>query len=267
MREYNRVLIMSLVKSIFEVDYITDDIFDMYIDLDSCLSILTSMELPDDREEKIILVKELLMQVANFIDMWKNRANLKFYYSFKRTKIFNKYIPEWDEQRNKRLDSGTPEFIVKQVINKMKKISLSNITITECGDSTILYIFRDINKLNLNGYNSLIISRDVHYQCLFRHLQNIEIYNGKHIIDAKTFRHLKDKNKYPDLSVGMLPYYYLLKGLERHSYKGVPKYGSMNSLKYCKAHQINILQNKDDLINEYKEKLKVMLIKGLEEEL
>lgn len=230
------------------------------VDLDSCLSILTSSPLPESKEEKIVIIRNTAESIARFLDQWKNLSQVYIYHSFKPTTAFSRCIPDWDIKRNARLTPEIQEIIQTQLIGRLKRIELKNIHLVECNDSPIISIKKDIPLYTTeDGEDCLVVSRDVHYQCLFYHYRYMSLYNGRQVLDKESFGKMPG---YPQVSYRMLPYYYCLVGLERHNFKGKLRVGPQKATKYVNDNIIDIYKGNNETFNEepLRSYLKVLLL-------
>lgn len=251
---------ISVVEDIVNKSFgYTDEAFDplcIYVDLDSCLSILTANNVNvDDKYTLKSIISNTVMTIANFINQWKNRTNIKLYYSFKPTKKFNEYIPDWNKERNERLTDERVIIIHKQIISRLKRLSLSNILLIECDDSTIINIYKDISLDTKQGSGAVILSRDPHYQCLFGcKLPYIEIYDGKKTINKNIFR---GDEKYPNISYLLIPYYYSLAGEKRNGYKRAVKWNKNKIIDYLTARIDKVASLEDEELQKHINAIKV----------
>lgn len=258
--EYNIGIITNIIQKSFQ--YI-DNNYDpdcIYVDIDSAISILTGSmydTIKDNNAAITMVIKNAVVNIANFINDWKNRTKIKLYYSLKPTKKFNEYIPTWNEERNKRLSPEILKLLSTQIIKRLNKLVLANIDIIECDDSPILYIAKDI-KLNTDkGAGTVIISRDTHYQCLFSFLPHIELYDGKKTITKEDFRNTKG---YPNINYILVPYHYALAGNARNEYKKPEdlSWGTVKINNYLTANGHRLAE--DELINKHMNAVKVFKI-------
>lgn len=252
--------ITKIISSSFDYRDASYDPYIMYIDLDSCLSILTSDLMPDDKMVTKVIISSAIYIIANYLTAWRNRTNIKMYYSFKPTKKFNEYIPDWNIERNKRLNEENVKLIYSQIISRLKRLKLNNISLIECDDSPILNITKDILKDTINGDGAVILSRDPHYQCIFALANRCELYDGKRTISANDF---KRTEKYPEIIYSMVPYYYVLAGQSRNNYKRPLRWTKNKIIDYIMAHGRDIIEKKDEVFNNLEKEVKVFQIKEL----
>ena len=134
------------------------------------------------------------------------------------------------------------------IINHLKKASdkINNFNIIKCDDAPIITIFRDI-KLNPK-LKYVVISRDPHYNCIMSYY-DISIFNGRDLVDRGSLKYLKDL---PDINYTMLPFYYLIRGMDRNEYKGVKLYGQKKTEKYINENLTTLITWEDPILEEVK---------------
>lgn len=253
---------VDIIGSQFDLDTSGgDDPTTIMIDLDSCISILLSNNLPIDKNEELKLLQNTVVKIATFLDYWRHIVDeIRIYYSLKPTKLINQYIPEWNEKRNQRYIDNKENLnvILKNIVEKLKKINKTGFSVIECQDSVILDIAKDLklkSSVNPTLHGFMILSKDPHYECLIKYYKDLKLFNGRNIVDRFIFN---NHAKYPLINYTMLSYYYALVGMPRNEFKGVPKWGPIKVRKYINANFKSILKGNDELGEEVKNYVKVM---------
>jgi energy-coupling factor transporter ATP-binding protein EcfA2 len=107
------------------------------------------------------------------------------------------------------------------------------------------------SNLTLRIYPKLkyvVISRDPHYNCIMSYY-DISIFNGRDLVDRGSLKYLKDL---PDINYTMLPFYYLIRGMDRNEYKGVKLYGQKKTEKYINENLTTLITWEDPILEEVK---------------
>lgn len=221
----------------------------IFIDLDSLLSIVIREELSTDRDERIKLAHTIADAINEFIEAYIDTNTINMYYNLDEYKVFSDIYPDWCRVRNDRFENESiVGFLHKYIINHLKKASdkINNFNIIKCDDAPIITIFRDI-KLNPK-LKYVVISRDPHYNCIMSYY-DISIFNGRDLVDRGSLKYLKDL---PDINYTMLPFYYLIRGMDRNEYKGVKLYGQKKTEKYINENLTTLITWEDPILEEVK---------------
>lgn len=240
-----------IIKGLFHINmdvnfYNFDKIL---IDLDSLLSIVIREELSSDRDVRIKLAHTIADAINEFIEAYIDTNTINIYYNLNEYKVFSDIYPDWCKVRNDRFkNESIVGFLHKYIINHLKKASdkINNFNIIKCDDAPIITIFRDI-KLNPK-LKYVVISRDPHYNCIMSYY-DISIFNGRDLVDRGSLKYLKDL---PDINYTMLPFYYLIRGMDRNEYKGVKLYGQKKTEKYINENLTTLITWEDPILEEVK---------------
>lgn len=240
-----------IIKGLFHINMDVNfyDFDKILIDLDSLLSIVIREELSSDRDVRIKLAHTIADAINEFIEAYIDTNTINIYYNLNEYKVFSDIYPDWCKVRNDRFkNESIVGFLHKYIINHLKKASdkINNFNIIKCEDAPIITIFRDI-KLNPK-LKYVVISRDPHYNCIMSYY-DISIFNGRDLIDRGSLKYLKDL---PDINYTMLPFYYLIRGMDRNEYKGVKLYGQKKTEKYINENLTTLITWEDPILEEVK---------------
>ena len=240
-----------IIKGLFHINMDVNfyDFDKILIDLDSLLSIVIREELSSDRDVRIKLAHTIADAINEFIEAYIDTNTINIYYNLNEYKVFSDIYPDWCKVRNDRFkNESIVGFLHKYIINHLKKASdkINNFNIIKCDDAPIITIFRDI-KLNPK-LKYVVISRDPHYNCIMSYYY-ISIFNGRDLVDRGSLKYLKDL---PDINYTMLPFYYLIRGMDRNEYKGVKLYGQKKTEKYINENLTTLITWEDPILEEVK---------------
>ena len=240
-----------IIKGLFHINMDVNfyDFDKILIDLDSLLSIVIREELSSDRDVRIKLAHTIADAINEFIEAYIDTNTINIYYNLNEYKVFSDIYPDWCKVRNDRFkNESIGGFLHKYIINHLKKASdkINNFNIIKCDDAPIITIFRDI-KLNPK-LKYVVISRDPHYNCIMSYY-DISIFNGRDLVDRGSLKYLKDL---PDINYTMLPFYYLIRGMDRNEYKGVKLYGQKKTEKYINENLTTLITWEDPILEEVK---------------
>ena len=240
-----------IIKGLFHINMDVNfyDFDKIIIDLDSLLSIVIREELSSDRDVRIKLAHTIADAINEFIEAYIDTNTINIYYNLNEYKVFSDIYPDWCKVRNDRFkNESIVGFLHKYIINHLKKASdkINNFNIIKCDDAPIITIFRDI-KLNPK-LKYVVISRDPHYNCIMSYY-DISIFNGRDLVDRGSLKYLKDL---PDINYTMLPFYYLIRGMDRNEYKGVKLYGQKKTEKYINENLTTLITWEDPILEEVK---------------
>ncbi len=240
-----------IIKGLFHINMDVNfyDFDKILIDLDSLLSIVIREELSSDRDVRIKLAHTIADAINEFIEAYIDTNTINIYYNLNEYKVFSDIYPDWCKVRNDRFkNESIVGFLHKYIINHLKKASdkINNFNIIKCDDAPIITIFRDI-KLNPK-LKYVVITRDPHYNCIMSYY-DISIFNGRDLIDRGSLKYLKDL---PDINYTMLPFYYLIRGMDRNEYKGVKLYGQKKTEKYINENLTTLITWEDPILEEVK---------------
>ena len=240
-----------IIKGLFHINMDVNfyDFDKILIDLDSLLSIVIREELSSDRDVRIKLAHTIADAINEFIEAYIDTNTINIYYNLNEYKVFSDIYPDWCKVRNDRFkNESIVGFLHKYIINHLKKASdkINNFNIIKCDDAPIITIFRDI-KLNPK-LKYVVISRDPHYNCIMSYY-DISIFNGRDLVDRGSLKYLKDL---PDINYTMIPFYYLIRGMDRNEYKGVKLYGQKKTEKYINENLTTLITWEDPILEEVK---------------
>ena len=228
------------------------DFDEIKMDMDSICSILFHIDSVDwSPEQKTELMKTIVQTFIQFLLTYIENNSITVYYNLDDYKIFRSIYPEWCKERLSRYHNMEIRNIVdKIVISKLKKLSemKPNITVKQCEDSPILDIYKDMNNTNKKV---VVISRDPHMLCLLAY-KDISIFNGRYFVNRNNYFMEKE---YPAVHHALIPAYFMIAGIKRNEYSGLPKYGKKKTDKLINENKIDIIKQtlpELESINKYR---------------
>lgn len=253
----------KLVRSIiFKVFSVETEYRTIYIDLNSCLSILFHY----DNINEQILNDEIYKIIEHFISKYTAKGTkLVFLWTLKNSVLHTEIYDKWCAYRIERVNILKSTFIKKLIIG-LTHFSQNNSEIIKIINTfevhpAVIIKYIEMNNSNLGDINSkfLILSKDT----VFRALDNQRgvLWTGKDYIDPT--------DRYKPLPNGitlhhndkLLKYYLALKGDLRNEYMGIDGYGVKSSLRYIQKHSLELLSDLPLVIAEDEDNLNDVLQK------
>lgn len=236
---------LGVVKSIiFKMFAINTDYNTIYIDLNSCLSVI--FRYPNINENT--MVDEVYKIIEAFLLKYSNKkVKIIILWTTRPSKYHVEINKDWCKERYARVDIRKSTFI-KTLILGLKRFSESSpdlfklINIKEIHPAIIVKHMEMVNK-DIAGMNKrfVILSKDNVFRCL--NMRRAIVYTGVDYIDFQdNFKPLPDHIELDNSDV-LLKYYLALRGDRRNEYSGAPGYGVQRSLKYIKSHKVELLSN------------------------
>lgn len=236
---------LGVVRSIiFRMFAIDTEYRTIYIDLNSCLSVI--FRYPNINED--IMVDEVYKIIEAFLLKYSNKkVKIIILWTMKPSKYHTDIFPDWCKERYERVDLRKSTFI-KTLIVGLSKFSESNpellklINVKDIHPAVVVKHMEMYNN-NVTGINKrfIVLSKDNVFRCFNMH--RAIIYTGVYYIDFQdNFRALPDNIELDNNDV-LLKYYLALRGDRRNEYSGAPGYGIQRSLKYIKTHKVELLSN------------------------
>lgn len=242
----------KVVHKMFEIDPSTIECKKIYIDVNSCLSIMFRGDEYNTDECK----NELQSILENFMNiMLLNKIQLIFLFTIEASQAHTDVFPEWCQERYKRVNIMKSVFL-KQFLMAIKTYSEKNNSIKLVNTHKVhpaLVVYQ-------NEYRSkkkfLILSKDLVFQCL--NLKTCSVYNGNTYADMDNPN--RDLPEYIDIPEPntFLPYALALMGSSREEFKGLSGYGPHKSAQYINKHKIEIKLGLDHPLKEHLDKYSVL---------
>lgn len=238
-KDFSKIVFYTL-EDMFKV-YIDRTIRDVYLDINSLISIIYRSQNPNDPE----IVSSFGNYLSEFISRCEtNKITIHFIYSTDKSKVHFDTYPNWCKDRYERVNFMKTEYVLK-VLAILKNLSNNNTNIKLINTRNIhpaYYIW--VKESGLSKYNKrgIVISKDMVMMGI--PISNLYIHNGRRLIDFKLENnYLKE---YPDLNRKLALYYIIIRGEARNEYKGVPGYGEVKSYNYIKENALNLILDKED---------------------
>lgn len=254
----------KLVRSIiFKVFNVETEYKTIYIDLNSCLSILFHY----DNINEEVLNDEIYNIIEKFINKYTSKGcKLVFLWTLKNSILHTEIFEKWCAHRIERVNILKSTFI-KQLIVGLTNFSKTNSEVIKIINTfdvhpSIIIKYIEMNNKNINDINSkfIILSKDTVFRCM--DLNRGIIWTGKDYIDpSDRYKPLPNGITLHNSDV-LLKYYLTLKGDNRNEFPGIDGYGVKGSLKYVNKHKLELLSglplvtnededNLDDVFNKY----------------
>ena len=231
----------------------------IFIDLDSLLSRLISEELPADDKIRAELVSFIMELFADFFSNYSDEASIFILYGFKRNKIFDNVYENWNTERYKRFENETVvNFIHKNLLRRLKVYSktVKNVTVLEYKDAFLIDVIKILDVVEKNA-PTLLMSRNPQTLCVLAYY-NISIYDGKEIVDRKTYKLIKGN---PTVHYSLIPHWFLLKGDKRNGYKGYYRMGPKTTDKYIEKNKEDVISFEDERMKSLEKYKKLYFLK------
>ena len=262
-KEYNdrdvmyRIMYRGLFPPSDNIDFL--DYEEIILDIDSLLSILFQKDISEYSSEiRLEIARTIIDNIVIFLDKYMNNSIIKMYYSLKEYTIFNEIYPQWCRSRSLRYkNSININFLKKYLIDKLKRIEKHNFGIFECDDSPIIKIYQDIEMSSHK--KRIILSRDPHFMCLLCYF-DIHIYNGRFIVNRDTYLY---EEEYPKVHFSFIPAYYMIAGMSRNEYPGLPKYGPKKTVNLINNNKVAVIKGTLDIIKDVLPYRNIFYIKDL----
>lgn len=250
----------SVVYKMFQVDPATIDCKKIYIDLNSCLSIIFRGEEYNTEECR----QELQSILENFMNtMVLNRIQLIFLFTLEKSQAHIDIFPDWCKERYSRVDITKSNFM-KHFIVAIEDYSRKNNSIKVVNTNKVhpaLVVYQNECK---SKKRFLILSKDLVFQCI--PLKLCSIYNGVTFVDIENPN--RDLPEYIDIAEPdvLLPTALSLMGSSREEFKGLSGYGPYKTAKYVNKYKLEIKLNLEHPLKEHCDKFSVLfdIIKLLE---
>lgn len=246
MRNDFRLVVESVLRKMFNVDLeYTQGIKRMYIDLNSCLSIMFRHDDIADEELTRIVSDEIEKFITKHID---SGMSLYFMYSIKPSKVHKTIYPEWCANRDARVSIVKSDFLKKLLVT-LKVFSEKNrsIKIVNTGEVHPAVAVVTMDKNNTGG--AVVLSKDLVFKCIEK--SNINIYNGVEWVAIGENMFNSETNVFLSNPTELTAYYLVLRGDPRNEYKGMLNYGKIKSKDYVEANKLKFKADVDHPLKEF----------------
>ena len=252
------MVVTGLFPKYDDVDFY--DFPNIIIDLDSLLSTVMKLNSDVNNEIKMEYGKIIVNSLGWFINQYQFNGYITIYYNMDEYKTFTEIYPDWNKERQSRYDNfGMGEFIQKTLLKKLKLLEgrMNNFKIKKCNDAPILDIKQDLKTIS---GKTVILSRDPHYNCLFIYFPDMWIFDGKHLFSRDNFNLVATN---PKVKYNLLPYYYIICGMNRNEYKGYRGMGPKKTITYLKDNLSNIIKGEDEIWKEVEKYKDLFFLKNV----
>lgn len=244
-----RRIIRNVVSNIFRIE---TDFSRIYIDLNSCLSILFRYENVNDNN----ITDELTQIFEQFLTKYISKhTQIVILWTLEKSSLHTSIYPGWCQERYNRVNISKSNFL-KTLLVALNEYSKNTklVKIINTHDIHPALVVRYLEIGNRRS-KSIVLSKDVVFQTL--NMNNVAIFTGVDYIDfTDNERPLPDGIELEEPEV-MLKYYLAIRGDMKHNeYPGVEKYGPKKSLDYVTFHKLEILAGCDHVLRGKEESLK-----------
>ncbi len=225
-------VISSVVTNMLKIKADTEKI---YIDLNSCLSILFRYDDINNPEAVEIISNE----IERFLHLYLNdKVDIVILFTLEQSQVHVDIYPDWCKDRYQRVNYAKSDFLQTLLVS-LHKFSETNPLIKVVNTHKVhpaLYVYQNER---FSRKRSTVLSKDMVFQCL--NLKNIVVYTGVNYIDLDDpMRPLPDDVELPEPVSLYLPYYIALRGDIRNEFSGKEGYGPVKSLAYINKHKLRI---------------------------
>lgn len=241
-----KVVVRSILKNMFKIQADTNKI---YVDLNSCLSVMFRYEDIDSQE----LTDVVSDNIESFLQKYlEDGVKITILFTLEPSAAHRKIFPEWCKERNERVTYAKSVFLQKLILS-LNAFSNDNPLIKVVNTRKVhpaAYVYT-MEKSAKSRFT--VMSKDVVFQCL--PLRNMVVFTGVHYIDMEDpYKDLPDDITLPDNTGFFLPYYLAIRGDERNEYKGVSGYGPKLTVKYLNENKLRIKSGSDHALKEHCDK-------------
>lgn len=225
-------VISSVVSNMLKIKADTEKI---YIDLNSCLSILFRYDDINNPEAVEIISTE----IERFLHLYLNdKVDIVILFTFEPSQAHVDIYPDWCKKRYERVNYAKSDFLQTLLVS-LHKFSETNPLIKVVNTHRVhpaLFVYQNEK---FSRKRSTVLSKDMVFQCL--NLKNIVIYTGVNYIDLDDpMRPFPDDVELPEPANLFLPYYIALRGDIRNEFPGKEGYGPVKSLAYINRNKLRI---------------------------
>lgn len=230
-----RLVVESVLKKMFMVnlDHVAS-IKRIYVDLNSCLSIMFRYEDIADEE----LVQIVSDEIETFITKhMEDGLSIYMLYTVKSSLVHKTISPEWCLTRDERVSIIRSEFLKKLFVSlKVFSEKNSSIKMINCGEVHPAIVTLMLDKSNKSG--SVILSKDNVFKCIEKPSMNI--YNGVEWISIGDNMFNTEIGVFLSNPSELSCYYFIIRGDSRNEYKGVNMYGKIKTVEYLDRNKLKI---------------------------
>lgn len=242
----------KVVYNMFDVDPNTIECKKIYIDVNSCISVMFRGD-QYNTEECASELQNILEKFMN--KMILNKIQLIFLFTMEPSQAHIDIFPDWCKSRYERVDIMKSDFLKKFLV-AIKNYSQNNVSVKLANTHKVhpaLVVYQNEMKTKKRF---LVLSKDLVFQCMT--LKHCSIYNGTSFIDIDNPN--RDLPEFIELSEPdiLLPYALALMGSTREEFKGLNGYGPYKSSKYINKYKIEIKLGVEHPLKEHLDKYSVL---------
>lgn len=248
-RDFKSV-VSNILKNMFRVN-IYPEIKKIYIDLNSCLSILFRYENINSKD----ITDTVSANIEGFLQKYLgDSVQVIILFTLEPSKVHTEIYPDWCKERNKRVDYSKSGFLQTLILslNEFAKVNPLIKIVNHKAVHPALIIY---NAERLTKKNFCVLSKDAVIQCL--PLKHMHIWTGINYIEMDDpDRILPDSISLPEPTYLYLPYYMTIRGDARNEYKGVGDgyYGPQRTVKYILDNKLKIKTGIEHPLKEHCDK-------------
>lgn len=231
-----KTVVSNVLKNMFRVQ-IYPEIRKIYVDLNSCLSILFRYENINSPD----ITEAVSSSIENFLQKYLgDSVQVVILFTLEPSKVHIETYPEWCKERNERVDYGKSGFL-QTLILSLNNFAKVNPLIKIVNHKAVHPAMVIYNAERLNRKEFCVLSKDAVIQCL--PLKNMHIWTGVNYIEMDDpDRVLPDNITLPEPISLYLPFYMTIRGDARNEFKGVGDgyYGPQRTVKYINENKLKI---------------------------
>lgn len=244
-----RLVVESVLTKMFKVDLAhADNIKRIYVDLNSCISIMFRHDDIADEE----LVRIVSDTIETFIsDNIDDGMDIYFLYSVKPSAVHRDIFPEWCAERDARVSIVKSDFLKKLLVS-LKIFSQKNksIKIVNCGNVHSAMVVYMIDKSNKG--RALVLSKDEVFRCIDK--TNMDVYTGVEWISIASNMFNSEPGVFLSNPSELTPYYFTIRGCKRNEYSGYSGYGKIRSMEYVEKNKLKFKVDVEHPLKEFVDK-------------
>lgn len=248
---YIKVL-KKVVARMFELNFKELDASRIYVDINSCLSVIFRED-NYNNEDNIQEMNNILNTFLN--EALINKKEVVFMFTTEPSQAHIDIYPDWCKERYSRVKILRSTFLkrflmaVKTYSDKYSSVKVVNTT--KVHPALIVY-----NTEKSRRKPFLILSKDLVFQTM--PIERCSIYTGISYIDmSNPNRDLPDLINIPE-PTEMLPYAISLIGSSREEFPGLNGYGPRKAEKYVSRHKLDIQLGINHELKEHMDKYEVL---------
>lgn len=230
--EYFKKVMRSVVSKMFQIKADTRKI---YVDLNSCISVLFHYDNINSPDAVAIMTQE----IERFLQLYlQDKVSIIILFTLEPSQAHVDIYPDWCKKRYERVNYIKSDFLQTLIIS-LHKFSESNPFIKVVNTKKVHPALVVYQSEKDSRARSTVLSKDVVFQCL--PLKNLVVFNGLQYMDLDdTMRNTPDDVELPQPYDLFLPFYFALRGDARNEFPGMTGFGPKKSVEYITKNKIRL---------------------------